>query len=103
MDRNITISVIVISIILIVLYFIYERIPWTPVVPSKYFFYHNFESPRNNTQFYMNSDIETLKNICNNSDNCKGFNSMGYIKSDILPQNEWINLDNKNTGLYVKS
>jgi mannosyltransferase OCH1-like enzyme len=55
---------------------------------------------------YNNTNIDNLKNICNENDNALCFNTLGFIKSDYnidnLSSNDYINEDN-NQGLYVKN
>ena len=44
-----------------------------------------------------------LKQTCNTLDGCKGFNTNGWLKNRIKPQNEWKTwTSNPNKGLYVK-
>ena len=46
--------------------------------------------------YYPNKSIEELKEICDNNDECVGFNSLGYLK-----KNTSLITENSNLDLYV--
>jgi len=56
--------------------------------------------------YLNNKSIEELKNICKNNENIVGFNTLGFLKSQInlnnLISNQYIN-ENNNHGLYYKN
>ena len=70
-----------------------------------YKFYPNKDSGGNDYKFVANKSIEDLKEMCDNNEDCKGFNTLGFLKSEIKPEREFINLNNIycGGGLYVKN
>ena len=71
-----------------------------------YIFYKGFDQVNNDINYFNNKSIDELKDICNNNNNYKGFNTLGFIKSNInmneLKSNEYINEYNDH-GIYVKN
>ena len=72
----------------------------------KYIFYRGLDQVNNDIRYFDNKSIEELKKICDNNDNYIGFNTLGFIKSNInineLKSNEYIN-EHNNHGIYVKN
>jgi hypothetical protein len=70
-----------------------------------YLFYKGVDHCNDDIDF-NNTNIDNIKNICNNNDNALCFNTLGFIKSDFninnLNSNDYINEEN-NHGLYVKN
>ena len=70
-----------------------------------YTFYNNKDSGGNDMNYLPNRSIEQLKEICDSDPNCAGFNTLGFMKSKINSEAEFINVNTKsyNAGLYVKN
>lgn len=48
-------------------------------------------------------NVATLSKACDNDSRCKGFNTGGWLKHEILPEQQWNRFGNKPShGLYVK-
>lgn len=71
---------------------------------DNYIFYPNLDSPGGDIkQLYC--DIAVLKRIADNMDNCIAFNTGGWLKHTLIPQNEYVSAKNNYyapEGLYVK-
>ena len=71
-----------------------------------YIFYHNLDHMDDDIE-RVNSNIDNLKNICNNNENALCFNTVGYIKSEFNLDNlnfiNYVNNNTNNQGLYVKN
>ena len=70
-----------------------------------YTFYKGLDQVNNDINFINNKSINEMKEICDNNYNYIGFNTLGFIKSNIdlneLRSTEYINEGN-NHGIYVK-
>jgi hypothetical protein len=78
--------------------------PPPPPPPPTYTFTKFMDSGRNDIRWDQNKSLEQLKDACNSLSNCRGFNTNGWLKHTIKPQNEWINWTSDPTkGLYVKN
>ena len=49
----------------------------------------------------INGDIDFMKAVALQDDNCMGFNNLGYLKSMIVPPDKWINVDYPGFSMYV--
>jgi hypothetical protein len=80
-----------------------------------YIFYKGLDQVNNDIYYVKNKSIDEMKKICDNNDNYIGFNTLGFIKSNIninelrsneyineLRSNEYIN-ENNNHGIYIKN
>jgi len=79
----------------------------TPPKFENYIFYENKDSQGNDLYHYDNLTIEELKKIADKDENCIGFNTYGYFKSEIKNEKDFCNLNNRYSnyicdGLYVK-
>jgi hypothetical protein len=79
----------------------------TLVVPpsTNYTFYPGMDSGGNDItqRTDLIGNVDKLKEECNRLPNCMGFNTSGWLKSVIVPNNQWSRFsDNPNDGLYVK-
>lgn len=84
--------------------------PEYPKIPHQelegYKFYSHFDSPGNDLIHFPHRTPEELKKICDQNDNYVGFNTTGWVKAKIVPENdmEYIPYIFKtNQGLYVKT
>lgn len=52
----------------------------------------------------VKGDIDVLKLVALNNPKCMGFNSLGYLKSSILPKKDWIDVSGKfkDFKMYIK-
>ena len=67
-------------------------------------FYSQMDSFGGDIGYYGNKTLTELETICN-KENCIGFNTLGWIKKEIKPVNEFIYLPNSkkfSDGIYVK-
>jgi len=73
---------------------------------KEYYFIQDKDSSGNDIDYIDSIDINYLKKIADNNDNCIGFNTWGYIKNKINEPNDFINLYNrynlKYNGLFIK-
>uniref|UniRef100_A0A6C0EFK9 Glycosyl transferase family 25 domain-containing protein n=1 Tax=viral metagenome TaxID=1070528 RepID=A0A6C0EFK9_9ZZZZ len=73
---------------------------------NDYTFYKGVDQVNNDVNYFNNKSIDELKDICNKNCNYVGFNTLGFIKSDInineLRSNEYIN-EHNNHGIYIKN
>ena len=71
-----------------------------------YTFYKGVDQVNNDINYINNKSIDEMKEICDNNYNYIGFNTLGFIKSNInineLKSNEYIN-EHNNHGIYVKN
>jgi hypothetical protein len=65
-------------------------------------FLPNKDSMDNDLYSKFNLSIFDLKEIAEKDDNCAGFNTYGYFKSHIKPQDELINLYNRFSNFYIQ-
>lgn len=59
------------------------------------------DSYGNDIKCIPNADIEVLKFAALSDPNCIGFNTLGYLKSAILPEAQWISVSFPNFFMYV--
>ncbi len=72
---------------------------------NDYVFYPGMDSGGNDItqRIDLIGNVDKLKEDCNRLPNCMGFNTSGWLKSVIRPNNQWWRFsDNPNDGLYVK-
>jgi GR25 family glycosyltransferase involved in LPS biosynthesis len=73
---------------------------------EEYYFIQDKDSIGNDIDFLDSLDINTLKNIADNNNECIAFNTWGYFKNKISNENEYIDLPNKYhlkyNGLFIK-
>jgi GR25 family glycosyltransferase involved in LPS biosynthesis len=73
---------------------------------EEYYFIQDKDSNGNDIDFLDTLDINTLKNIADNNNDCIAFNTWGYFKNKICNENEYIHLPNKYhlkyNGLFIK-
>ena len=68
-------------------------------------FYSQMDSFGNDIKYVGVKTLEELKESCKNDDNCLGFNTLGYLKSKINEEKDFIFLPTSKTskeGLYCK-
>ena len=72
---------------------------------DNYTFYPHKDSSDFDMSFVSGKSIEELKQICDNDQNCAGFNTLGFLKNKIKLESEFINLNmgTATEGLYVKN
>lgn len=71
-----------------------------------YTFYSKLDSFGNDITYYNLNSLADIKEYCDKDSNAKGFNTLGWVKHTILPEEELIALykANKYTdGLYIKN
>ena len=73
---------------------------------EEFIFYKGVDSIDNDYLYLSKKSIEELKNICTNNENIVGFNTLGFLKTQInlnnLISNQYIN-EHNNHGLYYKN
>jgi hypothetical protein len=77
-----------------------------PQQPSQYTFYQGMDSDGNdiNQQANLVDNISGLESWCTAQPSCKGFNTNGWMKQNILPQGQWSKWTTEPTkGLYVRN
>lgn len=67
---------------------------------AKYIVLKNKDSYGGDYTFYPNKTIEELKSICDNTLDCVGFNSLGYLKKNVCEQEGMS--DNDGCDLYIR-
>ena len=69
-----------------------------------YIFYRNKDSPDHDINFVRTKSLEELKTLADNDPKCAGFNTLGFLKSYIRPEKEFIDLlkGTPTEGMYVK-
>ena len=80
-----------------------EQLEFEPL--EGYTFYSQMDSFGDDIGFYGQQTMEEYKNICER-ENGKCFNTLGYVKSQVTPEQNFIYLPTSrtsNAGLYVKN
>lgn len=72
-----------------------------------YQFYSLKDSSANDITQVPNITIPDMAKLCSNTPECQGFNTWGWMKKLIKPQDQWVNvnffaINSPNEGLYVK-
>ena len=70
-----------------------------------YKFYPKLDSFGNDLSYEHEKSVYELKKICDENNLAKGFNTLGWIKNIIVPENDFCELymaTNYSQGLYVK-
>ena len=72
---------------------------------DNYTFYSCKDSPGDDLSYVGNRSILDIKEIADSNSKCVGFNTMGYLKTNIKPYNELTKLDKTliHEGIYVKN
>ena len=61
----------------------------TTTTTRKYNFYPGLDAYNGMTAVRVLGSLQQLKNTCDSSSSCKGFNSNGYVAKTILPTTSW--------------
>ena len=69
---------------------------------ENYTYYEGKDSFGYDIKYYPNKTVNQLIDICDGMDAAIGFNTYGYIKYKVVPDNQFIKLHDTNCGLYVK-
>lgn len=72
---------------------------------TTYTFHQGVDSSRNDMEHKADlaNNIDALKSWCNTNPKCVGFNTNGWMKSEIIPSEKWNKwTDDASKGLYVK-
>ena len=75
-----------------------------PQFPN-YMFYSNKDSPDFDMMLDKTKSIEELRRMCDNDEGCAGFNTLGFFKYKIVPEDQFISIPYAtkiSDGLYVK-
>ncbi|XP_065845351.1 uncharacterized protein [Oscarella lobularis] len=65
--------------------------------PYSYTVFQGVDAPGSDIEHANTKDIDALKSLCNNMTSCKGFNSNGWIKSDVS-----VRIPTKGCDVYLK-
>ena len=55
-----------------------------------YNFYPNLDSPGHDLGFSVSKSIEELKEMADQDEKCRGFNTIGFLKNEIVDKSEFI-------------
>lgn len=113
MQYNYWIIAIIVILFMIIIYrclsasseHMYSGCSVNPSAPN-YSFCPGKDSAGNNigNQISLVNNISGLASYCDSMENCKGFNTDGWFKNNLLPQNKWSTWTNDpKKGLYVKN
>lgn len=78
-------------------------VPPTPPQPDPYTFHPGKDSQGGDLIHKGGASIPELEDWCNDHPNCAGFNSNGWIKGTIGPEDSWASYPPPYGGLYVKN